>query len=275
MNQQVLAINDKVIEVYDFEQKKVCSKHTSKEILEISFRCDFEQKDDNEWFNSILESKDIKVKLRPSAETVKHFIRGKGSYNFSSTYQNGKATYSHSVSLTETEKIVVKRIIIGDLVFVPYYYIEKEHSDTQIVIDFKCIVDERQRQKFIKILYEDKKNIEIIRDGIDKKPRIMRFGRTRWSKIDSEKKWKYNIILVDYVPNERDFPIPSKLEVNNLILMFIKNKLALTKLIDKLIDTNVIAEDDIVSDFKKDKDFGSFSEIHHNLYKVVDIDEDL
>jgi len=271
MSNKVLEINEKEIKVYNFEKKKFISKHTGRELLEISFRCDMQGIDERDWLLRILNSKEIMVMLT-SGEKPNRFIQGEASYNYSTTYPDEPTIYTHNVSLREKEIIDVKIIKIDDLVLEPYVYEEEESSDTQIEIEFKVVVNKRQREKLIQMLYSEKEYFNVIREGIDDNPREMRFGLPEWSRIKNKNEYKYRLILIDYNPNEKQFPIPNKTVFDNLMIKYTKTKMTLDMLIERMKEKKILKEDDIYLDLKEKDEWKKFCEMHHDLYYIFDVD---
>ena len=274
MEGKSILLNERELKVFGLKQDKYLSKHTGKELLEIHFTCDFQGEEEHKWFLEVLNSKVIKLKISPTSEATQDFTRGETSYSYSSSYRGEPAIYSHSVTLKEKEKIDVKRIKINDLIIEPYKYEEDDSSETQISINLKSNISEEQRQKIIQMFYEGKEYLEVIREGIDKQARKMRFGLPKWSKEKDGALYKYYLILIDYVPDEREFPIPNKLIVDNLAIQAVKLKMIVDKLIRKLIEIKLIDGKEMEMDLENKIEWKKFSEIHHDLFRVENLEKE-
>ena len=274
MNYQEIEINNKRINIFDYDQRKYTSIHTGAELMLISFRCNITGEKENKWFLEVLNSNEIIIKLLPLDDKAKYFVSKEKSYSYTSRYDGQPTVYSHTVSLKEKEKIDIRRINVDDLVLEPYEYSEDEHDETRLAIKFKCIIDEEKRNKLIALHYSKVHKFGVIRDGIDKQPRIMRFGRLTWSKIKDKQEYKYEVNLVDYSDKEENNPFADPLVVANLSDYLTSNRMVLHKLIEKLIESNVITKENIKLNLEDEKDWTIFSKMHHDLFNVEDVDKD-
>ncbi len=276
---RVIEIDNRKITVYDYSQDRYISTHTGKELLAISFQCNIRGDDNNQWFLNLLGLDKIGVKLSLDDESSKYFRLNEKSCSYSDRDDGQPIIYSHSVILKEMEMFDVKKIRIEDLVIEPYQYSEKD-DDGQIVITFKCAINDDIRNALIALLYGhhiggQQIRLDVIREGIDEHPRAMRFGRISWSQQDGELVYKYKIILVDFDEKEhRPQLFADPIMVENIGAMFTKRRMISEILVQKLIEKGIISKEDINIDLNDSAEWMKFSNMHHDLSLVENIDKE-
>jgi hypothetical protein len=159
-----------------------------------------------------------------------------GSY--SSTGNASISDYHHSIELEEVETLNLTSLNIRDLVISPYSYNETFDGDA-LIIEAKVVLSESQYTQ-LKDIMKVVGYFPVVRHGIDERPRDMRFGQMRWSKLDNGVKHELIIVEKNYDTKKEQFDLFNP-EMYSMQDMIAENKETIEALIDVLLSKGLLA----------------------------------
>lgn len=115
----------------------------------------------------------------------------------SSSRNAGPTTYRYSIELTEMEEYAVETLSIEDLEFDVVTY-DESLTDQSLSLTFVAPITEEDLDRFIELWREPGTYFDVVRHGIDKEPRSMRFGLCLWSEHENGPKVRATLVDASY-----------------------------------------------------------------------------
>jgi len=267
---------EKVVNIPDIEyEEPIISPHTGKKIERIHIKLKIIGESMNNDFKAEkvnLENGNI-FSIDDDENKIKEYKLLNNSYSYSyNTNNNDEYTeFKYELHLEEVEKLEIKSLIIRDLEIFPYEYNEEYDKERDALIIYARVkLTEIEAEKIINT-ESDEIYFTVLRNGISKDKREMRFGKVIWSK--SEENVKLNLVIVDKKYDNEDVYRLKILEpeVNNIMSMLSYTKNLNNELLELLISKNLASVEEI--DAIKEKARNDKKKTIRDFYQVIDTDK--
>lgn len=248
------------------EENSFVSKHTGASLSSLKVGTTIRGETANDVFLSLINQTkdDIVVSVDENGEVQKQWK----IENTSWSYRQGSPIYQYTLELTEEEKLNLSALKLGDMTVHPYEY-EETFEEEALGIEAKVSLSEAQHLQ-IKALQKSVDYFPVVRHGISKIHRQMRFGLCYWSQHNTE--YKHKLVLVEESKSQEPSPLASAfLWTVQLRHQVADNSAVIDSLIATLHDKNILTEDE-VNGIRKDIAERSW-EVWYGLFRVENVDE--
>ena len=105
---------------------------------------------------------------------------------------DGSGEYSYSLKIEQQEEIAATAVSIAGLRVVPYDYSE-ESSDGTLMVQMRAIIAHAEQDRLLE-LKRAGDYVEVIREGVNERPELMRLGRCLWSSDEDSIRQEINLV---------------------------------------------------------------------------------
>ena len=195
----LIKFKEKEMQVKEELINTIISHSTGKELTTYNINIEATGEDQFKTMEELIKDckEDGVVEVEDGKE-VRAFDIGAWSYKYRNDFRLSDTIYTFAIDLIEKERLYTNTITIAGIEYQVLKY-EEEYNKEKNAIIITVIVKttEEEREKMIEVI-GDQKYFEVIRNDIDKKPTIMRFGMNFWSKHDGYIKRKLTLVGKEY-----------------------------------------------------------------------------
>jgi len=105
---------------------------------------------------------------------------------------DGSGEYSYRLKIEQQEEIAATAVFIAGLRVVPYDYSE-ESSDGTLMVQMRAIIAHAEQDRLLE-LKRAGDYVEVIREGVNERPELMRLGRCLWSSDEDSIRQEINLV---------------------------------------------------------------------------------
>lgn len=184
--------------------------------------------------------------------------------NSSYSYMSGNSIKTYNWTIEELEELKISKLIIDNMEFEPYLYNEEieEGSGDALIITAVIEITGEMWQKINEI--PDDSYFPIIRQGISKEEREMRFGRFLWS--ENGDKIKCRVVLVEKIYDNYNNRLLAFSQPESSVIKFqiLKTSKKVDNLLSLLSDKGIITNEEkerVMTVNEEELDFNIFDEV--------------
>lgn len=267
-----LEFRDLYLTVNVTNESYITSPHTNTKLKKLEVSALIEDEEQEAIEDNLIYARDHNV---IEVDTDNNRARNYEIINFSYNYQEVSNVLNYVIEILEVEELEAEKLKIDDIELTPYAYSEKYDEDRKaILITAKAIVTKKTAALLEEKSYNHYSYYSVTREGINKEPINMRFGRNVWSTHEKEDSLKYEVVLIEdkYDTGDNQVTLTDYPVLQNLQNLTVYQQSYIELLENLFLEKELLTEEEI-KQLKKEAKTAEKKNRKY-LFQVHDVDEE-